>query len=68
MIQSIDKENTKQRRPSLGGASGTAMKRIPDELFSRMADALSPADRDEMAIPSYLRRGLAGRGAPERTS
>ncbi len=30
------------------------MKRVPDELFSRMADELSPADRDEMAIPSYL--------------
>ncbi len=34
--------------------AGAGMRRIPDELFSRMADELSPEDRDEMAIPSYL--------------
>lgn len=30
------------------------MKRIPDELFARMAEELSLEDREEMAIPSYL--------------
>ena len=37
------------------------MKRIPDELFSRMAGMLSPEDRDEMAIPSYRHRNPAMR-------
>ena len=32
------------------------MRRIPDELFSRMAGMLSPEDRDEMAIPSFRHR------------
>ena len=31
-------------------------KRIPKELFDRMADCVSAEDRDEMAIPSYLHR------------
>lgn len=30
------------------------MKRIPRELLARMAESVSPEDRDEMAIPSYL--------------
>jgi len=30
------------------------MKRIPQDLLVRMADAVSAEDRDEMAIPSYL--------------
>ncbi len=37
------------------------MRQIPDELFSRMADELSPEDRDEMAIPSYLHPNPASR-------
>jgi len=32
------------------------MKRIPHDLFARMADLVSREDRDEMAIPSYLHR------------
>lgn len=37
------------------------MRRIPDELFSRMATMLLPEDRDEMAIPSYRHRNPAMR-------
>ena len=32
------------------------MKRIPRDLLARMSDVVSPEDRDEMAIPSYLHR------------
>ena len=37
------------------------MKRIPQDLLSRMAATVSAEDRDEMAIPSYLHRNPAMR-------
>lgn len=37
------------------------MKRIPDEMFERMAARMAHSDRDEMAIPSYVHRNPAMR-------
>lgn len=38
-----------------------SLRRIPTELLERMARALPPEQRDEMAIPSYLHRNPAMR-------
>ena len=43
-------------RGGLENGIGEIVRRIPDNLFSRMVGELSPKDRDEMAIPSYLHR------------
>lgn len=49
------------REMSVDQSLGFSMKRIPQDLLARMANAVSQEDRDEMAIPSYLHRNPAMR-------
>ena len=51
----------RHRAPAAGPSLESRMKRIPRDLLLRMAGSVSPDDRDEMAIPSYLHRNPAMR-------